>query len=146
LTLQLQVPSDGFAQIRGTAYKMPVATAGLVIGGLTLAGAPLTAGFAPYWQLLRSMADVDLVWLVLLVVGGLGVTIGYLRGVQAALSYERYEGSQAAVGKQVSIGEPWPLLIIIALLGITSVVLGFNPSLLIDSLQAVSAGVTFPIR
>ncbi|MDH3674395.1 MAG: proton-conducting transporter membrane subunit [Anaerolineae bacterium] len=146
LTLHLLVSSDGFVQIRGTAFRMPVAIVGLLIGGLTLAGVPLTAGFAPYWQLLRTVAEFDSRWLIPLVLGSLGVATGYVRGLRAAMSSEPGGGDRAAARSLPKVAEPLPLLIIIILLGLLSLLLGFNPSLLIDSLQTVSAGITFPIR
>ena len=145
-TLHILGPGDGFAQIRGTALKMPVATAGLLIGGLTLAGVPLTAGFAPYWQLLRSVAELDTRWLVLLVLGGLGVACGYLRGFRAAVSSDLDSETKARVGRLPGFAEPLPLVIIIIVLGLICITLGLNPSLLIDPLQTVSSGLTFPIR
>jgi len=145
-TIYLQVASDGFTQVKGIARQMPIATAGLVIGGLTLAGAPLTAGFAPYWQLLRSMAEVDTRWLALLVLGGLGVTIGYLRGFRAALALGGPVNNKGRVGLSVSIQEPLPLLIIIVILGLACLGLGLFPAILIEPLQAASSGILFPIH
>jgi formate hydrogenlyase subunit 3/multisubunit Na+/H+ antiporter MnhD subunit len=144
-TLHLQVADDGFTQVRGIARQMPVATAGVILGGLTLAGAPLTVGFVPYWQLLNSMAGVDSRWSAILVLAGLGVTIGYLRGLRAALSAE--QTSQAAgPNLPLKFQEPLPLLIIISLLGASCILLGLFPSLLIEPLQTVTTGIILPIE
>ncbi len=143
-TIHLRVASDGFTQVKGTAWQMPIATAGLVVGGLTLAGAPLTAGFAPYWQLLRSIATVDSRWLVLLILGGVGVAIGYLRGLRAMLSSNRPNNGQPP-DLSLKFSEPLPLLVIIGVLGLTCIALGLFPSLLIEPLQTVIR-ISLPVR
>jgi len=140
-TLYLRGSGNGFIEIKGAARQMPVALAGLVLGGLTLAGVPLTAGFAPYWQLLQTVSMVDARWLVLLAVGGLGVAIGYLRGLRAGLSDKQQTGSKSASFGQ----EPLPLLVLIVLLGGSILLLGVFPWLLIEPLQTVTATISFPI-
>lgn len=42
-------------RLRGVARRLPFSGAGLVIGGLTLAGMPLTAGFASEWFILEAL-------------------------------------------------------------------------------------------
>lgn len=73
--------------LRGVARRMPFAGTGLVIGSLTLAGLPLTAGFASEWFTLESLmqqfrvarlplqlASATAAALVALTVGVAGVT------------------------------------------------------------------------
>ena len=140
VALHIRITNDGFSQVRGIVWQMPVATAGLVVGGLTLAGMPLTAGFPPYWQLLSSIAQVDERGLVLIVIGGLGVTTGYLRGFRAMLA------PVSRLGIKLRWQEPWPLLVIISILGLFCLLSGLFPSLLIEPLQEITAGISFPIR
>lgn len=139
--IQIHVINDGFTQVRGVAQRLPVAITGLMVGGLTLAGMPLTAGFAPYWQLLRSIAQVDGRWLVLLVLGGLGVAIGYLRGLRATLLDEPNGASGNA---SLKFQEPFPLLVIIAVLTSACILVGLFPSLLIEPLQTALLSVNLP--
>lgn len=42
-------------RLGGVAHRLPFSGAGLVIGGLTLAGMPLTAGFASEWFILEAL-------------------------------------------------------------------------------------------
>lgn len=42
-------------QLRGVARILPFAGVGLIVGGLTLAGMPLTAGFASEWMTLEAL-------------------------------------------------------------------------------------------
>lgn len=136
---------DGFAEVRGVARQMPVAVAGLTVGGLTLAGAPLLAGFAPYWQTIRSAAEVNPTWPVLLVVGGLGVSIGYLRGLWAALTPETPATGGHSGRRGPVLQEPRLLLVLTFLLGLAAILLGLFPSLLIEPLQQWTLSLTIPI-
>ena len=72
-TMYLKIASDGFAHVRGVALQMPIASLGLIIGGLTLAGAAVYTAdlaaslemvFAAVGWLSRSIAIVLLIILV----------------------------------------------------------------------------------
>lgn len=148
-SLYLRVASDGFAQVRGMAQQMPVATTGLLIGGLTLAGAPFTVGFAPYWQLLQTVSETSPHWLILFILGGLGVATGYLRGFQAMLKPNLAVEFRRGLGPAdapLTVQEPLSFVILIGLLSFACIGLGFFPDLLIDPLQAISSQFSFPIR
>ncbi len=134
--------SDGFAHLKGTAMKMPVATAGLFIGGLTLAGAPFTAGFAPRLALFTAI-QTDMLWLSLLALAGLGVAVGYLRGLYAMLT-ERLDKPKI-LSTFDGLQEPFWLLLVISLCLVTSLIWGIFPTLLIDPLQKLTAGLLLPM-
>ena len=144
-TYYLQVPSVGFAQLKGLAYRMPFATAGLIIGGLTLAGVPFTVGFVTRWQLFSSAMEAAPFWPFLLVIGGFGVAVGYLRGLRATLDTNQAGRARSMVG-QAGYQEPVPLAVIIVLISATCIVLGLFPWLIIEPLQTVSTLISFPIK
>ncbi|MCB0192996.1 MAG: hypothetical protein KDJ65_13715 [Anaerolineae bacterium] len=144
-TLYLQVVSDGFSYIRGMIRKMPFASAGIVIGGITLAGAPFTAGFAPYWQLLRTLAEQDPSFVLFLVLGSIGVSVGYLRGLWALLDADYDDESYVKTIVQ-DAQEPRLLLIIIVILMLVCIVTGLFPSLLIDPLRETALRVPLLIQ
>ena len=56
---------DGFA---GLGRRMPWTMAAFVVGGLSLIGVPLTAGFISKWQLVLAALDGGLWWVAMLVV------------------------------------------------------------------------------
>jgi multicomponent Na+:H+ antiporter subunit D len=145
--IRLQTAYDGFAEIAGLARRLPAATAGLLIGGLTLAGVPLTVGFPLRWQLLQSIAGIDSRWPLLLTLAGLGVAVGYLRGFRALLLSPTAPNKKERppTGVALAIQEPLLLLIIIALLATACIVFGLFPSLLIEPLQRLSVGIEIPI-
>ncbi len=139
LMIRQQTASDGFAQVRGIAYQMPLAMIGLTIGGLTLAGAPLTAGFILRWHLFQSVAALDSRWPVLLVLASLGVMVGYLRGLGMMLTpgeKTRAQKRQPYDWVALAFQQPLSLLLVVCLLGITCLLLGIFPGLLIERLQS----------
>jgi formate hydrogenlyase subunit 3/multisubunit Na+/H+ antiporter MnhD subunit len=144
---RLQVPGDGFAQMSGLAARLPVATAGVLIGGLTLAGAPLTVGFALRWQLLQGLAHFEARWALALGLAGLGVTIGYLRGLRAllAVSESREAGRLRRQPGGLVGQEPFLLLVIITLLGLACLLWGLFPDRLIEPVRAFTTELQLPL-
>jgi formate hydrogenlyase subunit 3/multisubunit Na+/H+ antiporter MnhD subunit len=141
-TIKLRTTQLGFDQVKGVAYQMPVATAALVLGGVTLVGVPFTAGFAPYWQLLQSLAAVQWWSPVLFAVGSLGVTAGYLRGLYGMLTEPDRKSDKTAPIMQPQ--EPVLLTLIMLLLMVAIVVTGIYPAILIDLLVPFISGLTLP--
>ena len=72
---------DAFEKSAGIARRYPLAALGVMVAGATLAGAPLTGGFVAHWFLLKSTAGIDLRLPVVILLGSIGVTTGYLRGL-----------------------------------------------------------------
>ncbi len=146
--IRLRTASDGFAEVRGVAQQMPVATIGLLLGGLTLAGAPFTAGFALHWQLLRSITEADPRGLLLLTIAGLGVAVGYLRGFRAALAAPDNAGKNGPATRlhlRFTLQEPPGALVLISLLVAVTILVGLFPAVLIEPLQILGAGISVPI-
>jgi multicomponent Na+:H+ antiporter subunit D len=133
-----RVGRDTFAGLHGVAYRMPLATAALIIGGFTLAGLPLTASFFPRWLLLQNLAQVDPRYVWLLVGGGVGVAIGYLRGLNEMLVSptrpDRPDPSHAA----------WLVMIFLVALGTISIGLGIYPDPLLQAAQRLLIAYPLP--
>jgi multicomponent Na+:H+ antiporter subunit D len=71
--------------IQGLATRLPWASAAFLLGGLSLAGLPLTAGFAGQWALLQALGSRDWVLAALLLLGALGLVAGLARSQQVLL-------------------------------------------------------------
>lgn len=77
-------PSD-FTSIRGLGTRLPWSSAALLVGGLSLAGLPLTVGFAAQWALLQTLGSRDWVLAAILLAGAVGLILGLLRSQRALL-------------------------------------------------------------
>jgi len=77
------VEGISFVKVAGLGHRLPLAAAGLLMGGLSLSGFPLTAGFAARWALLGQVAPAGGLWTWGLLLSSLGAVTGWLRGAQA---------------------------------------------------------------
>jgi multicomponent Na+:H+ antiporter subunit D len=121
-----QAGSDSFASLSGVARRLPLSTAGLVLGGLSLAGMPLTAGFPSRWAIYRLFSAPDLALVMLL--SGAGVAFGYLRGLSTLLG----PSTEPKVKREPLIAS----LIILAMI-ILCLWLGLRPQWLLPPIQRV---------
>ena len=123
-----------FQQMSGIAAQLPIPTIGLMVGGLTLAGAPFTVGFVARWLLLQSAVNVDAQWPLLILLGGIGVAVGYIRGLQAMVK-PLSEEETAAV-------QIWPLNVLIGGLVVISLGLSLFPNFFLDMASALAQSLS----
>ncbi len=124
--------SDSFANLAGVAKRLPISTAGLVLGGLSLAGMPFTAGFPSRWAIYRLLSAPDLTLAMLL--SGAGVAFGYLRGLSVLLD----PSSEPKVRR-----EPFMASLIILGMIIFCLWLGLRPQWLLSPIQRVVESFNF---
>jgi formate hydrogenlyase subunit 3/multisubunit Na+/H+ antiporter MnhD subunit len=149
--LRHRATTDRFDSLRGVAHRLPFTAAGLILGGLALAGFPLTAGFATRWAVGRAMwnwvqpavslggepsltavGDRSLVanWaLAALIASSAGVLVGILRGLSAMLGTPPND----TVAAQPRIAS----LMVLALCVLT-IVLGVYPQLWSDPVRTAA--------
>ncbi|HEY65396.1 MAG TPA: hypothetical protein G4O02_12580 [Caldilineae bacterium] len=75
--------ADDLEAVRGLMRRLPWTVLAILVGGLGLAGFPLTASFGLRWTLIQTLLRTRPVWGLLIVVGQLGVSLGYLRLLQS---------------------------------------------------------------
>ncbi len=109
--------------LRGIGRRMPLTTAAVVLGGLSLIGVPLTAGFVSKWYLV--LAAVERGWwpLAVLVLLGSLIAVAYVWRVVEAAYFQPPEGRTAEAGEApVSMLAPtWILVGATLWFGITAV-------------------------
>ncbi len=127
--VRYRVASDRFADLGGVARRLPLATIGLLLGGLALAGFPLTAGFPTHWAVFRAMSSEEQVWMFVLVASSAGIVIGVLRGMHAML--------QSKVREEIG-GQPAIASAMVLALAALSVALGLYPQLLLVPVSKVA--------
>ena len=120
--------SDRLDRITGAISRMPLAVIALIMGGLALAGMPLTAQFASRWALFQLLAENDSRWVVLLLLGATGVLLGTVRAGRACFG--------ALHGSSVE-REPSSLLLVTLALIVFGILLGLYPQLLTGPVAAV---------
>lgn len=74
-----------YGAIQGFATRLPWASTAFLLGGLSLAGFPLTAGFAGQWALVQTLGTDDWVKAVVVLIGALGVAVGLVRSHRVLL-------------------------------------------------------------
>lgn len=148
-----RVISDSFDKLSGLARRLPVATMGLILGGLALAGFPFTAGFPVRWAVTRAAWNwtnplsiwtqgsavttgvsggqtwMQVLTLVAFLGSSAGIAIGLLRGLSAMLGTEPDvdEPRQPAIASA--------MVVALALLVIT---LGLHPQLFLEPVRTVA--------
>jgi formate hydrogenlyase subunit 3/multisubunit Na+/H+ antiporter MnhD subunit len=145
--LRHQAETDRFSRLQGVARKLPIATLGVLIGGLALAGFPLTAGFPIHWAVSRAvwnwaqplaslagggMSISTVRWpevlaIVPLLVSSLGITIGLLRGLSAMLGTE---------GREDILRQPLVASLMVLALASLVIVLGLHPQLFLGPVRS----------
>ncbi len=139
--------TDRFARLQGTARRLPVATMGLMVGGLSLAGFPLTAGFPTHWAISRAIwgwaqpfsaatqgtaeavPGQEWVWVLTLIgllVSTAGPLIGLLRGLSAMLETNP---------RPDAVRQPALASLLVLALGALTVILGLYPQLCLEPIQ-----------
>ncbi len=123
-----RMESDRLSHIGGAISRLPVAVTALIVGGLALAGLPLTIQFASHWALFQLLAENDPRWVLFLILGATGVIMGTVRAGYACLG--RLTGSPVEREPRLTS------LLLLALVAL-GLVLGLYPQLLATPVAAV---------
>lgn len=122
-----------FASIQGLGTRLPWTTAAFLLGVLSLAGLPLTAGFAGQWALLQALGSKDWLQAVIVLAGALGLAAGLIRSLSALLGplhnllLEREER----------------IMIVLAAVGLAAILLpALYPEVWLDTISAAVAAFT----
>ncbi len=151
--LRHHATSDRFDKLVGLARRLPVATIGLMLGGLALAGFPFTAGFPVRWAVTRAVwnwssplsiftqqsaiaTDISggQTWMQILTLAAFlgssaGIAIGLLRGLSAMLGPE----PEADTPRQPALASA----MVLALAALV-IALGLYPHLFLEPVRTVA--------
>lgn len=78
-TLEQTLGRLDLSELRGVGARLPWNSAAFLLGGLGLAGFPLTAGFAGHWAALLMLAETDWRPAVVVLVASAGAVVGFVR-------------------------------------------------------------------
>jgi len=115
-----------FSRVRGLAKSMPVATAGLILSHLSVAGFPLLAGFPVRLALWQEVAKISSWQASLAFVAGLGLIISALRTLSVLVA-----GSDE---QDLHVTETWQSVILLGLGIIALLFVGLFPQWFLPSL------------
>lgn len=118
---------DSFDALRGAGWKAPWSTAVLVIGGLSTAGLPASAGFVWRWALYRALTPSGSGYALILILAGMGVMLGLWRGLSVLLERPHSPENRSVI-KGPSEGWLTAAVVVIVILGCVGV--GIFPQVL----------------
>jgi formate hydrogenlyase subunit 3/multisubunit Na+/H+ antiporter MnhD subunit len=88
---------DESAALRGAGWRSPWSTAALAVGGLSVAGMPISAGFVWRWSPYRALSPTHPGAVLILFLAGLAVTAGVWRAVWVLLDRPRLPENRSAL-------------------------------------------------
>jgi hypothetical protein len=127
-------------RLGGVARRLPISVTGLVLGGLSLAGMPLTAGFPGRWAIYHLFSSPDTSTglsaslALAMLLSGASVAFGYLRGLSVLLG----PSTEPEVRREPFIASLMILGMIILCLW-----LGLRPQWLLPPIQRVAGSFGF---
>ncbi len=129
--------SDRLDSLQSAAWSVPWRTLAFVLGGVALAGFPLSLGFYARWGLYRLLAQANLFQAVLGLVGSAGVMMGLVNVVRVLLA-----PSQAKGARPVIVEDPVVLALIVVLMA-AALGLGLFPQMVSRLALQMAEGFTF---
>lgn len=130
--------SDEITAATGLGWQFRLATAVLILGGLSLAGFPLTPGFAGRWTAANLLARESPVLGLLLLLGSASGMIGVMRMASTLLTYQDN-------AKEPAVTARWAWLTSIVLAAVTAgaIVLSIFPVPLLQVAGRITDSFTF---
>ena len=131
-TLRRYAVSDAFADLSHMARRMPLLSAGLLVGLFSLAGFPLTGGFTSRWPIYYLAYQENPLYALALVLSGGAVALGCWRGLLALFGPDTHP----------ELGhEPLPIAIATLILTLLCLAWGLFPQLFSSLILKWIAGV-----
>jgi formate hydrogenlyase subunit 3/multisubunit Na+/H+ antiporter MnhD subunit len=132
--LRRYASSDAFADLGNVARRMPLVSAGFLTGLLSLAGFPLTGGFASRWPIYRLVYQENHLYAIALILSGGAAALGCWRGLLALLRSDAHPESER---------EPIPTAAVMLILTLLCLALGLFPQLFLPPILKSVEGFTF---
>ena len=130
---------------RGLVAEAPWSTLAFLVGGLSIAGLPVTAGFAARWSLYRGLGRLGLVSVLLMMAASLGVMIGIWRVLAVVMA--EWEPEEVVRGDLGPVErEGWARGTVVLLGVVACVVVGLVPQALAATASRLSGLYTFLAR
>ena len=125
--IMFRLGSVKIEELSGIGRKMPLTMAGFVILGLSLIGAPGTAGFISKWYLGLGALEQGEWWILVLIVSASLLTMIYI-GRVVEVAYFREPTDEVVQLKEAPLEMLWPAYLLIA----AAIYFGFDTSFSAD--------------
>jgi len=122
-----RIGSTRIEDMAGLGRQMPWTFAAIVTGGLSLLGAPLTAGFISKWFLVQAALEQSLWWLVVLIVASSMLAVVYVWRLVEALYFK-----EPAAGRENVREAPLSVLLPTLLLAAANIYFGLDTRLTVE--------------
>ncbi len=134
---------DGLDALRGMAWRSPGGALAFLMGGMSIAGMPITAGFAARWALYRALAPSHLGSALLLIAATVGLMIGIWRTFTVLMKCPRLsEGEEPETERRGPA--PGPLVPgLVTAVALASVSIGLWPQIITPISVQLASLVTF---
>lgn len=131
---------DSFDALRGLGWRAMWSTAALILGGLAVAGLPVSAGFVGRWALCRALMPSSPGVALFLLLAGLGVMVGVWKGLSALLERPR---SPEENDTQEITSEGWLMAAVLAVAILACLWVGFFPQAIAPLAARLAETYTF---
>ncbi|MGC9348812.1 MAG: proton-conducting transporter membrane subunit [Anaerolineae bacterium] len=128
---------DDVGALTGAAWQVPWRTLAFMVGGIAMAGFPLSLGFSARWGLYRLMAEANLFRAILALSGSAGVMMGLVNSVRFLLAPVGEDHERSAVNE-----DPIVLFLILTLI-VSTFLLGVFPQLFSRVALQITQAFTF---
>jgi len=127
--------------LRGMGWQAPWSTVAVVFGALSIAGLPISAGFACRWALCRALAPSSLGTALFLLVAGVSVMIGVWRRFSVLLMRPRSPEDRSVIPLNPTEGRLTAAVVIVVVAA--SVGVGLFPQVVAPLADSLAGTYTF---
>jgi multicomponent Na+:H+ antiporter subunit D len=124
------------ADMKGLGKQMPLTFAGIIIGGLSLIGVPLTPGFISKWQMVQALAAQELYYLIAVIIIASVMAVIYVWKIVEVLYFNEVDKKFVKIKEVPNIMKTSIILLIIA-----NIYFGIFPEFLIKTTKLISGVV-----
>jgi NADH-quinone oxidoreductase subunit N len=128
--------------LQGLAWKVPWSTLAFLLGALSMAGFPVSAGFAARWALYRALGPSALISVFLMMLASAGLMVGVWRALSMLLARPQLsdEGTDEPEGE---VAQGWLMAGLVVSAVAASVGVGLFPELLTPTAVRLASLYTF---
>ncbi len=131
---------DSVDALRGLGWKATWSTAALILGGLSVAGLPVSAGFVWHWAFCRTLAPFGPGSALFLLLAGAGVLVGVWRAMFALLERPRSSDDSETFP---TTPEGWLMAAVVVVAIVACVGVGLFPQVLAPFAARLAGTYTF---